>query len=148
MKTKKLFVSILAVAVLAIAVYSVVSSIAQKPTVTEGEFPFSITYELDGESVTISDVYKARYVRNGGYADTKSRIYVGEIGNMGEGNTYYTLKQDENGISVKQRTKFKTMEILSTLLYCKSFSFFTKIRITTKANTAINTVGNTIAPLK
>lgn len=105
MKTKNLFVSILAVAVLAIAVYSVVSSIAQKPTVTEGEFPFSITYELDGESVTISDVYKARYVRNGGYADTKSRIYVGEIGNMGEGNTYYTLKQDENG-RIELSTRF------------------------------------------
>ena len=98
MKSKKLFLPtiIFAVAVLAIAVYSVVSSIAQKPTVTEGEFPFSITYELDGKTVTIDEVYKARYVRNGGYADTKSRVYVGEIGNMGEDNTIYTLKKDEN----------------------------------------------------
>ena len=105
MKTKKLYALILAVAVLAIAVYSVVSSIAKKPTVTEGEFPFSITYELDGETVTINDVYKARYVGNGGYADTKSRIYVGEIGNMGEDNTYYTLKQDENG-RIELSTRF------------------------------------------
>ena len=98
MKNKKLFLPaiILAVAILAIVVYSVVSSLAFKPTVTEGEFPFSITYELDGETVTINEVYKARYVRNDGYADTKSRVYVGEIGNLGEGNTVYTLKKDEN----------------------------------------------------
>ena len=44
--------------------------------------------------MTINEVYKARYVRNDGYADTKSRVYAGEIGNMGEGNTVYTLKQD------------------------------------------------------
>ncbi len=98
MRNKKLFLPaiILVVAILAIVVYSFVSSLAFKPTVTEGEFPFSITYELDGETVTINEVYKARYVRNDGYADTKSRVYVGEIGNMGEGNTVYTLKKDEN----------------------------------------------------
>ena len=99
MKNKKLFLPtiILAVAILVIAVYSVVSSIAFKPTVVEGEFPFSITYELNGETITVSDVYKAYYVRNDGYADTKGRVYEGEIGNLGEGNTVYTLKKDENG---------------------------------------------------
>ncbi len=98
MKNKKLFLPtiILAVAILSTVVYSVISSIAFKPAVTKGEFPFSITYELDGETVTINEVYKARYVRNGGYADTKSRVYVGEIGDLGENNTLYTLKKDEN----------------------------------------------------
>ncbi|MBR4292018.1 MAG: hypothetical protein IKT54_00185 [Clostridia bacterium] len=98
MKNKKLFLPaiILAAAVFVIALYSFIFSIAQKPTVTEGEFPFSITYELDGETVTINEIYKARYDRNDGYADTKSRVYVGEIGDMGEGNTVYTLKEDGN----------------------------------------------------
>ena len=98
MKNKKLFLPtiILAVAILATVVYSVVSSIAFKPTVTEGEFPFSITYELDGERVTIEDVYKAHYVKNDGYADTKSRIYAGELKSSGEDDTLYTLKKDEN----------------------------------------------------
>ena len=98
MKNKKLLLPaiILAVAILAIAVYSVVSSIAFRPAVTEGEFPFSITYELDGETVTIDEVYKVRYVRNAGYADTKSRVYVGEIGDLGEDNTVYTLKKGAN----------------------------------------------------
>ena len=98
MKNKKLFLPaiILAAAILGIVVYSIVSSLAFKPTVTEGEFPFSITYELDGETVTINDVYNARYVRNDGYADTKSRVYVGEVGDSGIDNTIYTLKKDEN----------------------------------------------------
>ena len=99
MKNKKLFLFtiILVVAILATAVYSVISSIAKKPTVTEGEFPFAITYALDGKTVTINEVYKARYVGNDGYADTKGRVYVGEIGDLGEENTIYTLKNDENG---------------------------------------------------
>ena len=98
MKNKKLFLPtiILAVAILATVVYSVISSIAFKPTVTEGEFPFSITYELDGERVTIDDVYKVHYVRNDGYADTKSRVYAGELESSGEDDTLYTLKKDEN----------------------------------------------------
>lgn len=98
MKNKKCFLPtiIIVVAILAIAIYSVVSSIAFKPTVTEGEFPFSITYELDGERVTIEDVYKVRYVGNDGYADTKSRVYAGELLSSGEDNTLYTLKKDAN----------------------------------------------------
>ena len=98
MKSKKFLAPtlILAVTVIAIVVCSLVLSIAVKPTVTEGEFPFSITYELDGKTVTIDDVYKVRYVKNGGYADTKSREYIGEIGNRGENETIYTLKKEGN----------------------------------------------------
>jgi hypothetical protein len=73
---------------------AVVAGIALKPKVTEGEFPFSITYELDGETVTIKDVYKVHYEKLGGY---KSRVYSGEIGNRGEDNTIYNLKKDDVG---------------------------------------------------
>ena len=99
MKSKKLFLPtiVFSVAVLAMLICSFVICIAKKPTVTEGEFPFTITYELDGEKVTVDEVYKVRYDRNGGYTDTKTRIYVGEIGDMGEGNTVYTLKKDDTG---------------------------------------------------
>ncbi len=50
MKSKKLFlpVIILIAAVFTMILCSVVSVIAKKPTVTEHEFPFSITYELNG----------------------------------------------------------------------------------------------------
>lgn len=98
MKNKKLLLPtiILISAVLLMAVYSVVTSIAKKPTITEGEFPFSITYELDGETVTINDVYKAHYIGNDGYADTLTRCYVGGIDGLGGENTLYTLKKGDN----------------------------------------------------
>ncbi|MBR5223041.1 MAG: hypothetical protein IKV81_02620 [Clostridia bacterium] len=98
MKNKKLLLPIIILisAVLLMEVYSVVTSIAKKPTITEGEFPFSITYELDGEIVTINDVYKAHYIGNDGYADTLTRCYVGGIVGLGGENTLYTLKKGDN----------------------------------------------------
>ena len=99
MKTKKLFLPtvILVVAILVTIIFLVIFSIAKKPSVTEAEFPFSITYELDGETVTISEVYKARYVRNDGYADTKTRVYEGSIGDTEDSGSFFTLKKEENG---------------------------------------------------
>lgn len=99
MKTKKLLlpVIILAVAVLAMTVYSLATSVAKKPTITEEQFPFSITYELNGETKTIQDVYSVRYEKNAGYTDTKTRVYVGKIGDMSEGDTFYTIQEDKDG---------------------------------------------------
>ena len=96
MKRYKLFLPtiILVAAIMLTMISAFIAGIALKPTVTESEFPFSITYELDGETVTINDVYKARYKENKKY---KYRTYIGEIGNLGEDNTIYTLKTDETG---------------------------------------------------
>ena len=100
MKSKKLFLPtvILLAATLLIVVYSVLTGIALKPTVTEGEFPFTITYELDGETFVIDEVYKVRYDGNGGYNDTKTRYYKGSI-DGGEDNTLYTLRQNKENTS-------------------------------------------------
>ena len=96
MKSKKLFLStlIFVVAIVLTMITTLICGIALKPTVTESEFPFSITYELDGKTVTIDEVYKVHYQADEGY---KYRVYVGEIGDMGEDNTVYTLKKDKNG---------------------------------------------------
>lgn len=98
MKNKKLFLPaiILAVAIFAIAVYLVVSSIALKPTVTEADFPFKITYELDGETVTIDDVYRVNYVPNDADDNHKGRVYAGKRLRSGEDDTNFIIKQDEN----------------------------------------------------
>ena len=98
MKNKKLFlpVIILAVAILAIAVYSFISIIAFKPTVTEKEFSFSITYELDGQTVTIEDVYKVHYIPNDADDNHKGRVYIGKRLSSGENDTNFILKQDQN----------------------------------------------------
>jgi hypothetical protein len=96
MKKGKLFLpTIMMVAAIVMTMVSVmIAGISLKPVVTEGEFPFSITYELDGQTVTIHDVYQVHYDADEAY---KYRVYVGEIQNKEEDNTYYTLKTEENG---------------------------------------------------
>ena len=85
MKNKKLFVSlVLVVAIVAMAVFGVVSNIAQKPTITAAEFPFSITYELDGETETVEGVCKASYTGNGGYVKATTRQYAGNFVSEGK----------------------------------------------------------------
>ena len=81
MKTKKLAlpIIILMLAVVAMAVFGIVTNIAKKPTITEHEFPFSITYELNGKTETIEGVYVASYVGNGGYTKVTTRRYEGEF---------------------------------------------------------------------
>ena len=96
MKKEKLFLPtiILVLAVVITAVSVIIAGISLKPVVTESEFPFSITYELDGETVTINDVYKVHYNDDEAY---KYREYIGEIQDKKEDNTYYILKTEENG---------------------------------------------------
>ena len=96
MKKGKLFLStvILASAIVITMISVMIAGISLKPTVTEQEFPFSITYELDGETVTINDVYSVHY--NSDKAN-KYRVYDGKIQNKEEDNTYYLLKREENG---------------------------------------------------
>lgn len=63
MKTKKSapVVMFLAITILAYIVASVVFCYTTKPAVSEGEFPFSITYAYQGETQTLSGVLKCRY---------------------------------------------------------------------------------------
>lgn len=103
MKNKKLFLPtiILASAIVLTMIATLITSIALKPKVTEYEFPFSITYELDGKKTTINDVYKAWYKTD----NAKERYYAGEIGNMGEDTTHYTLKSSKKS-RIELHTQF------------------------------------------
>lgn len=96
MKNKKLFLPtiILAAALVMTMVSVLIAGISLKPKITESEFLFSITYELDGETITINDVYQVRYEEDKAY---KYRKYDGEICDKEEDNTYYTLKKEETG---------------------------------------------------
>lgn len=106
MKSKKFTLPvIIGAAVLVIAILAGVLSIAKKPAVTEAEFPFSITYEYNGETKTVTDVYTARYVGNTGYADTKNRTYSGTTGDKEEGDIIYNLGE-ENGMRIVLHTNF------------------------------------------
>lgn len=81
MKEKKLVIPtvILTAAMIIMVLYSVCSNIAKKPTITQKEFPFSITYEIDGSADTVEGIYVARYTENGGYVSSTTRLYEGEI---------------------------------------------------------------------
>jgi hypothetical protein len=98
MRNKKLFLPaiILMVSILLITIFSVAISIAKKPTITEAEFPFKITYELDGKTVTIDDVYKVNYVPNDADDNHKGRVYEGKCLISGGDSTNSVLKQSEN----------------------------------------------------
>ena len=100
MKSKKLLlpIIIIAAAIVAMSIYGVVTNIAQKPTITEKAFPFSITYEYNGEIITVEDVYTAFFTGNGGYIKATGRQYDGHIVGLGEnGGASYVLRHDPDG---------------------------------------------------
>lgn len=77
MKDKKLFlpILILVIALPVMAVYAMISNIALKPTITEQEFPFSVTYELNGVTETVDAVCRVAYAGNDGYVKATTRRY-------------------------------------------------------------------------
>lgn len=100
MKLKKMLlpISILAAAIISMTAFIMISGISKKPTITSGTFPFSITYELNGKTEIIQDVYEASFVGHGGYADPSFRIYEGKIAGMqNEGDTVYVLSENSEG---------------------------------------------------
>ena len=108
MKSRKMFVPaiIFAAAIVLMAAYAIISNISLKPKITEYDFPFSITYEMDGEIVTVEDVYSVRFKGNGGYVDTSSRIYEGNIVGLGkDGGSLYLLREGPEG-SLSLQTNF------------------------------------------
>ena len=80
MKNKSLRIPsiILAVGILAALAVCLLSCIVRTPAITEQEFPYAVTYTLDGETKTLEGVYECRFVRNGGGTDPLERYYEGE----------------------------------------------------------------------
>ena len=81
MKNKKLILPAILCAVLLIA-YAIVTVIFcynTKPAVSEGEFPFSITYEYLGETKTISGIYVCKFSGSQTVMTEHERYWEGEI---------------------------------------------------------------------
>ena len=55
-----------------------------KPEITYGEFPFEVTYEIDGETITVKDIYVCEYDGIGANATGKYRLWKGYIKSTGE----------------------------------------------------------------
>ena len=79
MKNKSLRIPaiILAVGFLAALAVCLLTCIVRTPVITEQEFPYAVTYTLDGETKTLEGVYGCRFVRNGGGTDPLERNYEG-----------------------------------------------------------------------
>lgn len=80
MKTKKMSSAMILFAS-TMAVYIVVTLLCcytTKPKVTEGEFPFSITYEYKGETKTLSGVFECKFFDSGTIFREHYRYWNGE----------------------------------------------------------------------
>lgn len=119
MKAKKLFLPaiILAMTIVVMMVYSVIASIAKKPTITEKDFPFSITYELNGKTEIVEGIYSVSFTGNGGYADTTTRIYKGEfISSREDIDTSYVISKNSDG-TIMMHTKFHADYLMGDTVY-------------------------------
>lgn len=94
MKTKKWTVPaiLLACLIVAYAIVAVITCYNTKPAISEGEFPFSITYEYLGETKTISGVYACKYSGSQTILGEHERFWEGEI-TYSEGE--YIVHQEE-----------------------------------------------------
>jgi hypothetical protein len=81
MKTKKFVILavLLAGLLIAYAAFSVIFCYNTKPAVSEGEFPFSITYEYLGETKTISGVCSCEFEGSRTISRQHDRFWNGEI---------------------------------------------------------------------
>lgn len=107
MKKHKLFlpILILVIALLAMAACAVISNIALKPTITEHEFPFSVTYELNGVTETVDAVCAVTYAGNDGYVKATTRQYKEEYISQREnmGSAFEIFVGDECSITLFTR---------------------------------------------
>ena len=80
MKTKKFLLPsiFLAVTIVAYIIASVLFCYTTKPEIRAGEFPFSITYEYQGETKTLSGTYRCEYSGSGTIHSEHRRYWTGE----------------------------------------------------------------------
>jgi hypothetical protein len=99
MKTKSLKIPsiIIAIGLIAALLCYVFTAIRQKPTVTEHDFNYSVTYRLDGETKTFEGVYKCEFEGFAEGMDPLHRIYYGEYSDYGlvEHTYAYTIAQKD-----------------------------------------------------
>lgn len=80
MKNKSLRIPsiILAVGLVMAIVASLLTGIIKAPVITDHDFPFTVTYRLDGESKALEGVYRCHFRSTGKGTDPLNRYYEGE----------------------------------------------------------------------
>ena len=112
----------------------------QKPSVSQKEFPFTITYSYQGQSATISDVYVAEYAPKPQYIGEHSLFWNGYIKdhNRLEADFYRIAEQDGQSFSINLNIsagylmgdpEYADTECCPTLV-CHSFDGTNEIEVT------------------
>lgn len=104
MKTKKLsFIIILfAITMVVYMVATVVFCYTTKPEVSQGEFPFCITYEYQGETKTLSGIFECEYSGSNTIQGEHNRYWNGEA-------KYENPENAENPNLVEQNDELQTV---------------------------------------
>ena len=77
-KSLKTFSVILAAGFVMAILASLLTGIVRAPTITEQDFPFMVTYRLDGETKTLDGVYRCHFRSTGKGTDPLDRYYEGQ----------------------------------------------------------------------
>lgn len=73
----KIPVIILAVSLILCIIASMLTGILKAPVITEHNFPYSVTYTLNGETQTLDGIYRCRFISTGEGTDPLERYYEG-----------------------------------------------------------------------
>ena len=100
MKQKRLKTTAIILAVgfvLAIAA-CLLTAIVKAPVITEHDFPFAVTYQLNDETKTLEGVYRCYFTANGSGDEPQERYYAGEhLSNPSEEHpAEYTIAQKDD----------------------------------------------------
>lgn len=79
MKSLKILVLILAIGLVLSLIVCLLANIIMTPSITEHEFPYSVTYELNGETKILEGVYKCTYEGFREGENPRDRYYTGEF---------------------------------------------------------------------
>lgn len=98
MKNKKLFLPILiiVIAVVVSAGFGVLSGVVKHPLTKEAEFPFSITYKYNSETITINEQYVCEFVGADAETFSQIRFWNGYIKGY-ENSNDYIVSETESG---------------------------------------------------
>ena len=79
MKNKKLKLpsAIIAVGLIAAVVVSLLTGMVREPAITQHDFPYSVTYTLNGETQTLEGIYSCQFRSTGMGTDPLNRYYEG-----------------------------------------------------------------------
>ena len=78
-KTLKLPLIIIAIGVIVAIIGSLLTCINKTPTITSSDFNYSVTYKLNGETKTVTGVYRCNYYAENEKLDPLERWYNGQF---------------------------------------------------------------------